>query len=62
MFSSVLSVLIIGPLRDLTACKSQAVEIAGRNIMETLESVWMHISLGILRTRGGELETNSESK
>ena len=39
MFCSSLAVLIIGPLRDLTACKSQAVEIAGQNIMETPESV-----------------------
>ena len=39
MFYSVLAVLIVGPLRDLTACKSQAFKIAGQNIMETPESV-----------------------
>ena len=33
MFYSVLAVLIVGPLRDLTACKSQAFKIAGQNIM-----------------------------
>ena len=30
--------------------------------MAWAEIVWMQSSLGILRTRGGELETNSESK
>ena len=41
MFYSVLAVfkLIVGPLRNLTACKSQAFKIAGQNIMATPESV-----------------------
>ena len=47
MFCSSLAVLIIGPLRDLTACKSQAVEIAGQNIMETQESVKTSVCLSL---------------
>ena len=39
MFYSVLAVLIVGPLRDLTACKSQAFKIAGQNIMAAQQSV-----------------------
>ena len=39
MFYSVLAVLIDGPLRDLTACKSQAFKIAGQNITAAPASV-----------------------
>ena len=39
MFYSVLAVLIVGPLRDLTACKSQAFKIAGQNIMGAPASI-----------------------